>query len=230
MKLLVSDFDGTFKSDLKNLNINIKTIKRFMEDGNKFIIATARSFKSIKNETDIYDIDYDYLICNNGLITFDNQNNIINAFPLSSENLEFIYNTINKRNELSDLKLFDLYSHTVKNSNILELFAKFDSEESALDYKKYIEHINPEIQCIQMNKVLFIGNRLNKAIAISNISRIENIDKNDIYTIGDDINDLEMLQEFNGYKMLNCNKKLLFKGIKTTRQVHSLVKKISKKH
>ena len=34
MKLLVSDYDGTFNSDLRNLRINIKTIEKFRKKGN----------------------------------------------------------------------------------------------------------------------------------------------------------------------------------------------------
>ena len=46
--MLVSDYDGTFKSNIKNLKINIEAVNRFRENGNLFAISTARSFNSIK--------------------------------------------------------------------------------------------------------------------------------------------------------------------------------------
>ena len=45
MKLLVSDYDGTLKSDVKNLKININAIKKFMDEGNTFCIATGRPLR-----------------------------------------------------------------------------------------------------------------------------------------------------------------------------------------
>ena len=41
MKLLATDYDGTFKSDIKNLYINISAVNKFMESGNKFAIIIA---------------------------------------------------------------------------------------------------------------------------------------------------------------------------------------------
>ena len=54
MKLLVSDYDGTLKSDIKNLMVNIEAINEFRKKGNHFSIATGRDYYSIKKEIDKY--------------------------------------------------------------------------------------------------------------------------------------------------------------------------------
>ena len=60
MKLLVSDYDGTFKEENNNKNIkaNIEAIKKFTKNGNIFALATGRNFTSIKSETTRYNIPY----------------------------------------------------------------------------------------------------------------------------------------------------------------------------
>ena len=86
MKLLVSDYDGTIKPYDKNPNFieklifkeNIKSINDFMKN-NKFVIATGRNTKSISDETEKYEIKYDYLISYNGRVIVDNNNNVINV-------------------------------------------------------------------------------------------------------------------------------------------------------
>ena len=228
MKLLVSDYDGTFNSDNKNLYINIAAINKFRKNGNKFVIATGRNFESIKKETDIYDIQYDYLICNNGLIIFDNQNNIINYSTLSGEDLNYLYQSLKNNCDVKNLKLYNFYSSTKNLKNILEIYAKFKSAEASKWYKKYLESVMPNILCYQDGKDLFISSNETKASAVCFIQEKEAIDKDNIYTIGDNKNDLEMLEKFYGYKMLFSYPNMWFKNIPVTREVHTLVKKISK--
>ena len=53
MKLLVSDYDGTFNEykSLSKINNNIDAVKRFMSNGNLFAFATGRRFYSIKGDS-----------------------------------------------------------------------------------------------------------------------------------------------------------------------------------
>lgn len=228
MKLLVVDYDGTFKSNIKNLNINIKKINEFMKKGNKFVIATGREYKSLKDEINFYDIKYDYIICNNGLVIFDNMDNIVYINPLIKEELDFIYKFIKKEDKLDIIKLYNAYSSTVIPKDILEVLAVFETIKTAKKVKKELEKFKNELHCYQFEKSIFIGKCSTKATAIKEIEKIEDIKKEDIYTVGNDINDIEMLKEYNGYKMLNSNKQLLFQKIPIVRQVHTLAKKLIK--
>lgn len=228
MFLLATDYDGTFKSDIKNLYININVVNKFMASGNKFAIVTGRSFKSIKEEINKYNIKYDYLACNNGLIVFDNKDNIIYESTLSLDALKNIYEILLDSNA-KKIRLYDYYDSTEEMNQILEIYAKFNSVLSAYKLKKYIEKTFQNIKCYRDSNKLFIGNDVSKATAVSFIGRIENIDKNNIYTVGDNLNDLEMLQEFNGYKMLYSYPNIWIKNIPITREVHTLVKKINRR-
>jgi len=228
MKLLVSDYDRTFKSNIKNLCINVLYIDDFRAEGNKFVLATGRTYESIKNETNIYEIEYDYLICNNGHIIFDNENNIISSNILSKEEILFIFKLLNMNYNVCSTKVFGLYSATSNYDNVLEVYANFDSSENSKKFKKYIESINPSIYCYRVDDSLYIGKRVNKATAISQIREIEKIPNDDIYTVGDGSNDYEMLKEYKGYKMFKSDKALWNKEIPTITQVHRLVKKLMK--
>ena len=226
MNLLVSDYDGTFKSNLKNLEINITKVNEFMEKGNKFAIATGREYESIKRETNYYNIKYDYLICNNGSIIFDNNDNVTYSNPLSDEDLDYIRSSLEKETRFYNIKLYNFYSETVNPKNILEVLAIFETSMSAKNFKKYLESVKNNIHCYRFDKYIFIGNYSTKATAINEIASIENIKLKKIYTVGNDVNDIEMIEEFNGYKMLNSDKKLLFKKFPIVSEVHKLIDKI----
>ena len=66
MKLLVSDYDGTIFDfeNIRETRKNIDAIKRFRDNDNLFAIATARTFSSIKYQTDKFKISYENLFIN----------------------------------------------------------------------------------------------------------------------------------------------------------------------
>jgi len=228
MKLLASDYDGTFNSDLKNLYINIREVKKFREKGNKFAIVTGRSYSSMKKEIERHNIEYDYLSCNNGLIIFDKEDNIIKSNELKSNDLIILYNLLLFNNCLKYFKLYNFYESTQTLYNILEIYAKFKSSKKAQEFKDYIENSISNLKCYFESKKLFIGYDFDKADAVSFIQKLENIEKENIITIGDYKNDLSMLKQFNGYKMLYSYPCLWGEKIPTTREVHTLIKKINK--
>jgi len=108
----------------------------------------------------------------------------------------------------------------------LEIHGEFYNEFYALTYKKNLESVRKHLQCYQYKNNLFISLNLNKSDSIKFLQAKENFKKEEIYTIGDGLNDLEMLLEFNGHKMIKCDKNLLLKKIPTITQVHKLIDKI----
>ena len=225
MKLLATDYDGTFKSNPRSLQLNKVAIENFMSKGNKFAIVTGRNFNSIKKEINRYGIKYDYLACNNGLILFDNKDKIISSSVLSSDDLNFICDSA-KKFGIKTPRLYNYYSRTDNNENILEVFLCFKNINSAREYIKNIESNLDNIKCFYVGPYIFISNKINKADAVSLISKRENIILDNIFTVGDYKNDIEMLEKYNGHKMLLSKPNLWFKQIPITRQVHTLVKKI----
>jgi len=75
MKLLASDYDDTFNT--YDLEKNIRAVKKFMNDGNLFVIATGRSYPQMKKDIEQYHIEYNYLVCNDGALIFDNAGKVL---------------------------------------------------------------------------------------------------------------------------------------------------------
>lgn len=225
-KLLASDYDGTLKTNLENLYINIKAINKFREYGNKFAIVTGRSYLSIKKEICKYNIEYDYLSCNNGLVIFDNKDNIINANKIPLDSLEVINDILTNETNINEIFLYDTYDQAYTINDIIEVYVNLKNVKTAKKIKNLIEDELENINCYNFKNHLFIGENKNKSNAVSFIQNLENIDLSNVYTVGDDLNDIEMLENFNGYKMSNSNIKLFFKNIPTTKEVHKLIKKL----
>ncbi len=231
MKLLVSDYDGTFNEDksLSKINNNIDAVKRFMSNGNLFAFATGRSFYSIKEETSRYKIPYDYLICNNGSAIFDRDDNLIfqNTILIDTIKKTLIY--LNKLGFIKSLEFKDAYGRNTTNYNeIIEIICTLKFRNS-LDARKVMKEISFLSSFSFMNIIIF-KEEFDKKDGIYIVSEIEGVDSKEIYTIGDASNDKGMLLEFNGYKMLYSYPEILFSRAKLTSSVKTLIRKIERRN
>lgn len=222
MSMLVSDYDGTFKGSVTSnleLSLNIKAVKEYMKKGNTFVIATGRPYISIKKEIDFYDIPYDYLICNDGSTIFD-RNNLIHSNHLNDDITKELISII------EDMKIeYSLYNHIGKTRSIKDIVEIALLVKNMENYKKMKDTISDfNDLCIdKLYRNAFIRKNCHKDYGIDVLCNIiGNIDN--IYTIGNDKNDIEMLKKYDGYKVLLSY--LHDNSIKTVSTVSTLVKKI----
>jgi len=226
MKFLITDYDGTLKTDIKNLKLNISAINEFRKRGNHFAIATGRNFDSIKAEINKYNIKYDYLITNDGAITFDKFDNILCSEVFENNLLNELYNYISSISKYKN----KLSAYTLPNSNkIIELQILTSIFNSLSDLEKILE-VFPEIKKnylrIFLFKFIFLKKACNKSTAINSLTKLLNENYEDIITVGDNSNDIEMIKDYNGYKMLFSYPCLYKYNFKTITEVHKLVKKL----
>ena len=223
MKMLISDYDGTLNKNedyiLKiDLKLNIDAIKEFRRKGNIFVISTTRSYDSIKEEIYKYKIPYDFLTCNNGSVIFDYKDNVIYKNILSCNDLHKISDVLNGY----DITYIDIYGKQV---SIIDPDIVYASIKEFWKYKKIKQELN-DYKVVLRNLNIFIKNSSTKLDG-ANILK-EYLATNEIYAVGDSKDELELLQAYDGYKMLMSDPCLYNKNIKTTSSVHKVIKKIKK--
>ena len=229
MKLLVSDYDGTFNEDnkLSKINKNIDAVKRFMDSGNIFAFATGRNYDSIKKEITKYHIPYNYLICSNGSIVFDHKDRVLFQNTILVDTVKKTLRYLNKLGFVKSLELRDAYGRSTSDyNNVCEIVCTLKFINS-LDARMVREEIAFLDSFSFMNVIMF-KEELDKKDGIYVVSGIEGIRKEDIYTIGDASNDRGMLEEFNGYKMPYSYPEIMFSEARIVRSVKNLVRKIER--
>lgn len=236
MNLLISDYDGTLKSYDNNPNIieketfkkNINAINKFIDNGNKFVIATGRSTDSIKDEIEKYNINYTYLMTYNGRTILDKEENVIYANYLQEELIKCL---LKNKELIKCLDLYNEYGYTKSNENIIyiKLSVKDIKEIKKILIELQKEYPELKIDCNNILKRMIIRNDFNKRLGIEELLNREKIiiPKKQIITVGDEVNDIDMIHEYNGYKMLISNPQLLFVTNKTTTSIHRLIKKLN---
>ena len=202
MKLLASDYDLTFYTDDINYEKNIEKLKEFRKN-NLFVIVTGRTYLDYINVSK-NKIDCDYLVVNHGATIIKNGEVIKNTLIDSNDikKLKKIFNFDNLNYFVGSNKVS---KRDINDKEISKIHIELDSEKEAIKAVKYIndhfENLNAYGLIIHKNQIEIVSNLADKVCAIDYIKSIENIDDENIYTVGDGYTDINMLKKYKGYAM-----------------------------
>jgi len=191
MKLVVSDFDLTFYDS--NYDDNIDLVNSFVEKGNLFVIATGRSVEGLKKVIKDKNIKFKYLVCSDGSVILDENFNILHSIVFEPN---IINEIVNKLQNDENLTLLDVDTN---NKGISAVYAAFNSMEYAEEVLDNILNNYDVKGYVSTHGIKIINKNISKVNGIDYIKNIINIDNENIYTIGDRINDFEMVDKYNGY-------------------------------
>lgn len=205
MQIIASDFDNTIyyeNRDEQNKK-NIEAIRKFIAEGNIFIIITGRNYTRLKKTLNEYDIPYNYLVCEDGAKMFNGEDICIDSTFLDEEEI------VKVKKVLEDLKvdyyLDDGYNETEEHSKCVKIVVRTTSlEEKEKILNAIYDNINVHIYASRRH-VNIIHKTVNKEYALNRLFRIENLDISKLHVVGDDLNDYEMLRAFDGVIMKEHN-------------------------
>ena len=203
-KILISDYDGTFYQNDLDIKKNIDKVNEFRTLGNLFVLATGRSYVDLKQKIDKYEIPYDYLILNHGALLLSKDLEIIKVFTLDKELSDSILDYANNNKDIYDVVLINTFKKRVDDtSNVVKIILKLYSYEKAFEVKNYIDESYTNIRSYLVRDedyylVEIVSSEASKSFMIEKILEKEKIVKKNVFTIGDGINDIDMIKNYNG--------------------------------
>lgn len=210
IKVLISDYDFTFYTGEEEIKENVKKTEEFKRTGNIFVIATARDPKSIREKLEKYNIQCDYVISYlGGVIEKDEEyiyvcylkENVVNRIDKiisKYDNLEIIPMSIKESPKVDEIIGYKIICENQE--TLYNIAEEFKDDEY--------------VWCRVIENELYINNKVHtKVTAINELIEKCDFSKEQIYTVGDFDDDLEMLLNFNGYRMKNSSE-LLKENIK----------------
>lgn len=215
-KILISDYDGTFYQNDIDIKKNIDKVDEFRTLGNLFVLATGRSYVDLKIEIDKYKIPYDYLILNHGALLLSKNLEIFKVFTLDKELVGSVLEYANNNKDIYDVVLINVFKKKVTDtSNVVKIMLKLYSYDNALDVKKYIDERYANIKCYYEKEdnhylVEIVSSKASKSLMIEKILVREKIENDNVFTIGDGVNDIDMIRKYNGYRVKNACEELEF--------------------
>lgn len=230
-KLFVSDFDDTlFKNHNKEFKVNIETINNFVANGNIFVIATGRHINNLLRDIKQYKINYSYLICNDGGIIFDNELNIIFQKNIKITTAREIIKLFKKGNCLNDWYI-DCGTFITKDLKhpVNGIIGKINNQSQASNLLTTITNQFKDTHgYVTTNWICITNHNVSKLAAIKFINNLLKIKDKNIYTIGDNINDISM-SKYNSYCMVNSHPSLKKVCQGEYESVNKLIKYINNK-
>lgn len=201
MKVLVSDFDDTLFNE--QYYENVEEINRFVDIGNCFIIATGRNVNQLKRDLAKVDLKFHYLICNDGAIILDNDFNIIRRTDINSDVTLKILKELKKDSNIIEVLIDDGFNYfTDKIENTNAILGRYREPTKAFERIENLMEKFPDIKgYLSYNWINIINKNTSKGEAIKYLAEKLNLNKNQIYTVGDGINDVSMNEMFKGYYM-----------------------------
>lgn len=231
MKLLVSDFDGTlfYPFDLEIFYKNIEKIRDFVNAGNMFVIATGRDLESLNSVIEGLEIPYSFIACNDGSIIYDKNKKIIFQNDIDENIVKEIYDLLDKSGNFFKITFNDNYGEVVSvEGSVNGIVGKFYDYEKALEISKYITKKYNTVYAYVMENYLCVRRReTNKGEAVKFlINKYIDVHYENIYVVGDHINDISMFKMFNGYAVINARDELLSYSQGVVKSVGDLISDI----
>ena len=230
-KLLVADMDGTLLNDDKQLSEkNIRTIKKLLDYGVQFAIATGRHDSMIRSYLKHLNLKVPVISCNGALVREPFSDRVLVAEAIPKEhslkiidlckemNVDFhIYghNSIFGESLTNKMLYYDGLNETLPPEERTNLVIVPDTKETVVTEKeplyKFIifsesNHNRPDIfdrlaviegltACQSMPALCDVmKGGISKAYALKKLSESLGIKKDEIVAIGDQLNDLELLE------------------------------------
>ncbi|MBE6144371.1 MAG: HAD family phosphatase [Firmicutes bacterium] len=206
MKLIVSDFDNTFYSD--NYEENIILINEFVNKGNLFVIATGRPFDLLKKDIQNKNIAFEYLICTDGAVVYDKDFNILK--------LDYMNKLVALKilEELKENKNIEKVYLNIENDFICGVYGLYKDYKKAKQLLEIIKTNYDVDGYLGLHWINIINKNITKIDGIEYVKNKINIKDSDIYTIGDNVNDLTMINKYNGFIISQNNQNNCVKNFK----------------
>jgi len=218
--VIVSDLDGTLLDNNKNISKeNLEAINYFTENGGKFTVATGRVIEATEEYLSKIEINFPIIVYNGGVIYDYNNKKILSEKFLDHQQKQIT----NKIKEDYDNIGIEIYAnrklYVIKDSGhsyrsatqMLDIIYDIKEDISSMDWHKILIVGNIEvidyIEKTFEDKYKIKGTRSgrtsyellpvneSKGQALKSIIEMYNLDPNKVICAGDNMNDVELLQE-----------------------------------
>lgn len=246
--IICSDFDCTiyFPEDEAKTTKNLAALKAWRAAGNISILATNRSLLSLERALPSWRNYFDYLVLDGGTRAYDGEARLLWSNIFSRDTLQQLLEAAQNFDTKPKISFYNLEGNDFASTptpDVTKICFRFHTSEEAAAFLLKIVNVDAYTYAYHHDSskwhpddpfkdyhanVEVIPSGTNKAYAIRELAETVQLPLANIATIGDNLNDTEMLTEFSGYAIENSKISTLHPNLKTTPSVANLVKTLSR--
>lgn len=242
--IIFADFDGTTYPHDNDLAVkeNLAAIKSWRDAGNQFCITTGRSIRSLMRQLPEIQELCDYYIMDSGSIILDHAGKTLKVFSFTPEVVNSITEFAKTLPEQPAVVYYTDSSEGVeiKTSGVTKLRYWFKDTGLLLPIASDLKNKFP-VQAFDLiapapagdweghnGFIEIIPRELGKSNAIKSLQQIANISSQDIITVGDGLNDYDMVRDFGGYAIAGSSLAQYDQTMKTAFSVADMISQLKR--
>jgi Cof subfamily protein (haloacid dehalogenase superfamily) len=250
MYILASDFDGTLTQHGTISDKDKAAIAAWRKAGHLFGINTGRGYYGIKTELERHQVDYDFLLCNNGGLIYENEAKPIEQKTADGKVLPSLVSLILEAgglhaaigrieidqeagywiSENMDRKPGPEFTRILMDelnaiTYFTQLSTQYENEEQANKCTQQInEQFGDNVTAFQNGVCIdIVPVGVNKATGMLHYMHLKKVPKENVLVIGDNFNDLDMILEFNGFSVNSGKPEVIAKARKSFDSIAGLI-------
>lgn len=251
--LLASDFDGTLCRWVNGgvIEEDRDAVRRFREAGNRFVLVTGRDFEStmsVLGEQDFWELDGCF--CLSGALCVDLSGNVIydRRTPegyvgdiiryFKETGALYVVVNIGKESYNVEIGGMQLAMRTIPFEegcafpSATSFNAKYETDAESVHHAEELSRLYGDIinPLLNGNNVDVPPAGVDKAGAAAYAARMFHVPEQNIYTVGDNLNDLSMVGAFHGRSMQSGPPKLQNAAEKVVSTIYEIVDELMNPH
>lgn len=243
MKIIASDFDGTFTYGGVD-EARRQAVMDWRNAGNKFGLVSGRSVSFLPEKFNGYGIPYDFFIGNNGAVGTDGQGKILWRKTFSGSQaapvLKFLVENGMPECYLTTDSILSLeipghetgrppvsLEEAARIPELLQVSAFMTTpEEAAVQTRKLQAEFSEILNPLLNGRVIdIVAAGVDKAAGIRKLLEFWDMEEESVIAVGDNVNDRDMIREFNAYAMENGVEEIKTLAGKVTSNVTDMIRK-----
>ena len=222
MLMIASDYDGTLCRYGKITKGDRESIAKWRAKGNLFGFVTGRGADFLKTASEL-ELESDFFVLHTGADIYDGEGNSIARFDADRELIPLLDECCGSFGALK-------YNPECTAGFFLQYYALTQTEAECTELCSVInEKYSDRITAYQNGRnVNAVKRGVSKANGIAVIAERFGIEKSRIAAVGDTLNDLSMLTEYNGFAMYTASAQVKRLAPNSCKNIGDLIKQLTR--
>lgn len=214
MKIIASDFDGTFRRHGEVSESDLAAVKKWQEAGNLFGFSTGRGYCSIRETGERYGVDF--IVCGGGGALYSGDGKLLWEKTYGREELQMILDIADRVGIPNCASYYDAEKWILRSGfekfpmpedlQRVQVSSFFSPEkERCVEFASEVNRLIPDHARAHLNgkHIDLVAGGVTKSWGIRALMEHYSVKEEDVITVGDNLNDYDMIKDFGGVTVPN---------------------------